>query len=83
MRSEVEQSPSSDIKIAHQSEEHPSGLYTTKAIFYNSHYGKIIKNVTKNIKIDFTIKSEELMNMELDCDHPDHNNEVKTTLLPG
>jgi hypothetical protein len=51
-------------------------------MFYNNHYGKLIKNVTKNIEIDLTIFSHGLENMELDCDEPDHGNEFKVKLKP-
>jgi hypothetical protein len=52
-------------------------------MFYNNHYGKLLKNVTKNIEIDFTVLSHELENMELDSDEPDHGNEFKVKLKPG
>ena len=55
-------------------------MYTTKSLFYNNHYGKLIKNVTKDTKIEFTVASVELVNMEMDGDN---DNIFMATLKAG
>lgn len=79
----VEQSAEATHKIHHESPKQPQGLYSSKTMWYNSHYGKLIKNVTSDIEIDFTIESTDLQNLELDSDISGHGNVFTAKLLPG
>ncbi len=37
-------------------------------MWHNKHYGLLLKNVTENVGIDFTVKFSKVINLELDGD---------------
>ena len=43
-----------------------NGLYSSQSLFVRNHYGKLLKNESTDLEIEFSVKYSRLVNLELD-----------------
>ena len=47
-------------EVHHKSKKNPFGIYSSQALFYKGHYGKILKNETRDFELDFILSFTRL-----------------------